>query len=226
MTAIQDSLFSRSEGNSWFARNKKALDAFDPGKDFPLMLIKTYGLKPGRVLEVGASNGYRLAWLVDALSCSAVGVEPSADAIADGRARFPKVRFEQGIASEIPVREKLDLVIVNFVFHWIDRVSLLKSVSEVDRMVDDSGFLILGDFLPSSCTKVKYHHLPDEQVYTYKQNYAEMFLTSGLYHQVALHTSSTETKIPDPSVDSDRRFGVWLLRKSLTGNYNEKTFTV
>jgi hypothetical protein len=33
---------------------------------------------------------------------------------------------------------------------------------------------------PSLPQRVRYHHLPDQDVWTYKQNYGEIFLSSNL----------------------------------------------
>jgi SAM-dependent methyltransferase len=218
---LQDSLFSDFEGDRWFERNHRALDGFDPAADLPLRLIELYGLAPERVLEIGAANGFRLAVIHERTGAETVAVEPSASAVRNGRASFPFIAFVRGTASAVPLRKTFDLVIVNFVFHWIDRQSLLRAVAEVDRLVHDGGFLLIGDFHPANHLQVRYHHLEDRRVYTYKQNYAAAFLASGLYHPVALLTAHHGSKQLQARVAENERIGVWLLRKELRGHYLE-----
>ena len=199
------------------------MEKFDPANDFPLRLLQLYDLRPQRVLEIGAANGYRVAAIAAATGARAVAVEPSTAAIADGRKRFPGVTFVQGIAHAIPVQEQFDLVIVNFVLHWIDRDQLLRSVAEIDRLTADGGFLLLGDFQPNNQLKVRYHHLPDQAVYTYKQNYAATFLASGLYQPICLLTGDHAAKNLTGAVSENDRIGVWLLRKLPNENYVDKS---
>ena len=216
---LQDEVFFRSEGDSWFTRNRAALDAFDPSADLPLRLLDLYALRPQSVLEVGAANGARMAAIHRITSARTVAVEPSMQAIHDGRAKFPVVTFVRGTADALPLQGTYDLVIVNFVFHWVDRLTLLRSVAEVDRLVCDGGFLIVGDFQPTNRLRVPYHHLHDGGVYTYKQDYAELFRSTGLYHSVCMLTAHHGTKQLDAAVAENQRIGAWLLRKELSSHY-------
>jgi SAM-dependent methyltransferase len=221
MRHTQDEIFCAHEGNEWFDRNRGALEKFDSSFDLPSVLINYYGLKPKRILEVGAANGFRLAALRERYECKVVAVEASDKAIADGKVKFPFVDFTKGVAHDISLRDSFDLIIVNFVFHWIDRSNLLKCVSEIDRLLGNKGFLIIGDFFPSNFVKVRYHHLPQQEVYTYKQNYAAVFLASGLYHAVAALTSHHATIELSSEVPEDERTSVCLLQKELSDHYTE-----
>jgi SAM-dependent methyltransferase len=218
---LQDDLFNDFEGDRWFERNRGALNAFDPSADSPLKLIGLYGLAPERVLEIGAANGFRLAAIHERTGAETVAVEPSAQAVFEGKARFPFVTFIRGTASAVPLRRTFDLVIVNFVFHWIDRQNLLGAVAEVDRLVGDNGYLLIGDFHPANRLRVRYHHLADREIYTYKQNYAATFLASGLYHAVGVLTAHHASKQLQARVAESERIGAWLLRKEFRGHYVE-----
>ncbi len=189
----------------------------DGRRDDVLALISEHLLDPRDVLEIGCANGYRLDKIARRYGCPTTGVEPSAEAIADGRLRYPDVRFHRGTASDIPLIANFDLVIVNFVLHWVDRSSILRSVAEIDRTVADNGYLIIGDFLPSYPQRVPYKHKLG--LWTYKQNYAALFLASGLYRVVAVETGHHDSLMTD-----DGSTGTWLLRKSLTENYIERRF--
>jgi SAM-dependent methyltransferase len=215
----QDSIFSQFEGDRWFDRNRGALGNFDSSTDLPLRLIDLYRLAPARVLEIGAANGFRVATVHERTGAEAVAVEPSARAVLDGQENFPGVSFVRGTARAVPLRTTFDLVIVNFVFHWIDRRNLLEVAAETDRLVAEGGFLIIGDFYPTNQLQVRYHHLQDREVYTYKQNYAGTFLASGTYHPVALLTAHHADKRLSAEVAESDRIGAWLLRKELTSHY-------
>ena len=188
--STQDEIFAASEADQWFERNKHVLEQVSE-QDVPLRLV-----------EIAKRTGAR-----------AVAVEPSPKAIEDGRARFPHVEFRQGQARDLPVTETFELVIVHFVLHWIDRRNLLTCVAEIDRAVADGGYLIIGDFHPWHPARNKYHHLPDSDVMTYKQDYAQIFLATELYHPVVMLTGYGLAL--DPAVADDRRTGVTLLRKRL-----------
>ena len=219
----QDQIFSDFEGDRWLERNKPALERFDPETDFPLKLMNLYDLRPRSILEVGAANGFRLAALSKAHSTRLVALEPSGEAIVDGRTKFPSIEFVKGVAHAIPLEELFDLIIVNFVFHWIDRIHLLKSVSEIDRLLGNNGFLIIGDFFPVNFLKVQYHHLPRQNVYTYKQNYAAIFLASGLYHVVGALTGNHASNDFSSEVPEGERKVVCLLQKQTDDHYIEVT---
>jgi SAM-dependent methyltransferase len=216
---LQDSIFMRSEGDRWFERNRLALSGFDAGADLPMRLLELYDLRPESILEIGAANGFRLAAIHMRTAARVVGVEPSTQAILEGKASYPFVTFVRALAHAIPLRECFDLVIVNFVFHWIDRARLLPAVAEADRMVRDGGFLIIGDFHPANRVRVRYHHLANNDVYTYKQDYAEPFLASGLYRPVGLLTGDHAGKKLTPDAGEHERIGAWLLRKQSREHY-------
>ena len=223
MPSSQDNIFADFEGDRWFDRNNPRAEKFDPQVDPVCKLIELYSLKPRKVIDVGAANGVRLEAIRERYQSNVFAVDVSNKALADGKSKFPYIKFIRGVAHAIPTKEFFDLVIINFVFHWIDRSNLLRSVGEIDRVVMDGGFLVIGDFYPSNFTKVRYHHLPDGEVYTYKQNYAAIFVASGLYSHVCLLTGDHSSGGFEGQVSEDRRTGAWLLRKTLAERYLQQT---
>jgi SAM-dependent methyltransferase len=213
MPPEQDEVFRSSEGDRWFLRNRRALRKLDVRRDGPMRLARLYGLRPKKVLEIGAANGYRLAAVRKALGARVtVAVEVSAAAIADGRSRHPNVRFVRAAASSVPLKGRFDLVIVNFVFHWVGRRNLRRAVAETDRLLADGGHLLIGDFYPDRPHRRPYHHLPGG-VFTYKQDYAKPFLATGRYSLLALLSAHHATKELSADVAADERTATWLLRK-------------
>jgi SAM-dependent methyltransferase len=210
----QDNVFLDSEGDKWFERNVNSL-ASPHNDDFVINLIQLYNIAPKNVLEIGASNGWRLNEINQIYDCNCVVVEPSELAIKAGKKMYPHIEFHRALANELPFENnrKFDLVIINFVFHWIGREQLLKSVSEIDRVLSDGGLLIIGDFMPDSPNKVNYHHIKDKQMWTYKQDYAKLFICSNIYKLIGCMTGHHETKKLDPFVDNKSRMAVSLLKK-------------
>jgi ubiquinone/menaquinone biosynthesis C-methylase UbiE len=218
----QDNVFLKSEGDNWFKRNANSLVGTHD-KDFVIDLIQLYNIVPKNVLEIGASNGWRLNEINGIYGCNCVAVEPSELAINAGKEKYPIIEFHRAVANELPFDkdQKFDLVIINFVFHWIGREQLFKSVSEIDRVLSDGGFLVIGDFMPDSPNKVNYYHIKDQQIWTYKQDYARLFTCSNVYKLIGSITGHHETKKFDPYVDNKSRIAVTLLKKDYD-NYPEQ----
>jgi SAM-dependent methyltransferase len=227
----QDSIFFEREGDAYFSRRLNSRCSKDPreisARDFPLRIIDTLGLRPERVLEVGAAEGERLAEISRRFGGKGkyVAVEPSLEATKYGQDRYPFISFRRGLMCDLPLEneETFDLVIVNFAFHWVPRNHLMRSVSEIDRAVVDGGFLIIGDFLPDFPSKVRYHHLPDERSYTYKQDYAKIFLASQMYSCIAPHTFNRNNHATEESIASDNRCVCPCLQKNQEGLYLART---
>lgn len=221
---LQDDTFRTSEGDAWFRRNRAALGA--AGHDWPLHVLGFVdGLERLRsVAEVGCSNGFRLAALRAKLPgiVRAFGVDASQAAIEDGRARFPGIDLRHGVAATVEQPEPFDLVVVNYVLHWIDRATLARSLAGIDGLVADGGLLVLGDFLPDYPQRRRYHHLPDQQVFTFKQDYARTFEALGTYREVARLTYDHDAPGAGVKVASSGARGFCaLLRKSLGDYYPE-----
>jgi len=227
MTQVnQDDIFADFEGDNWFKRNQMALKQGVLENDLPLKLMDLYKLKPKKVLEIGGGNGYRLTAIREKYGAARlVVVEPSRKAIQDGQLHYPFIEFIQGLAHDIPLEEKFDLIILHGVFHWVGRSNLLSSVAEIDRLLEDLGLLIIGDFFPANRRRVSYHHLPNNQVYTYKQNYAELFIASGLFRTVCMLSSDHSTQKLVADVNEMDCFGTFLLQKKLSDCYVESIFT-
>lgn len=211
----QDRVFTDTESDAYYRRNAEAMTKLHD--DLPIRLLRDYHLDPSTVLEVGASTGYRLHLIKTANTLRRVAVEPSAEAIADGRRRYPGIEYIRSTAADMQLREQFDLVIVNYVLHWVDRSRLLESVAKIDAAVKDGGFLLLGDFAPDNKVANPYRHHP--AVCTYKQDYQAILLASGLYHVVGMLSGVHGVNRLDPDAPERERYGLWLLRKQLNEHY-------
>lgn len=208
----QDNKFLTEEGNAYWRRNRTATAQWNPTHDLPLKLIDMYDLQFASVLEIGAANGYRLGELQRRQpDAKYTAVEPSIDAIHDGMRQYPEILYLQATAGNIPLCDNsFDLVIVHYVLHWVDRTKLCHSISEIDRVIQENGFLLLGDFYPDSPCRVPYHHTSG--ISTWKQDYSTMFISTGRYQLVAMlsnkHSGSLRANVPE-----QERGAIWLLQK-------------
>ena len=219
MNASQDKIFRDGEGDQWFTRNQAHLAPSSDDRIFAL--CQEYNIAPTRVLEVGAANGYRLEQFRRHFNAACVGIELSGAAVAAGKAQFPEITLEVGEASDLTrfANESFDLVICSFVLHWVDRRSLLRVVAEVDRVIRSDGILAISDFDPPAFQKTKYHHRSDVELFTYKQAYDQMFLSSGTYSSIARKSFSHSRSGWSVAENTTDKAVVSLLRKDFTGLY-------
>jgi len=224
VSVTQDDYFMEFEGDRWFDRNKEAIVAGNKF-DWPIELIRKirHNERIKRILELGCSNGWRLNRIQELRGGGEYcGIDASRLAIEDGKKRYKGITFLQGSLSDIPLDIEFDLVLVNFVFHWVSRETLAKSVSEVDRMVKNNGFLIIGDFYPDFPQRRKYHHLPGSNVLTFKQDYSKIFETLGTYKEIARITYNHDA--PNDMIgfyESGIRGYCSILHKSFSDYYLE-----
>lgn len=220
---LQDRIFSEGEGDAWFERNR---GFYHQEQDPVLRFLSSQPIEPRAILEIGASRGDRLAALRDRYRATVIAVEPSAAAVADGRHSFPGIQFFVATAKLLPLAdESADLVIVNFVFHWIDRKSLLASAAEIDRVLQPAGHLFIGDFAPFGPKKNRYHHRPDLEIYTYKQDYPTLFLATAGYRLVAQEILDYRTLKPATEIPERQRCSIVLLKKVPGGIYRDESAT-
>jgi SAM-dependent methyltransferase len=207
----QDKTFLNYEGDNWFERNKTC---FKVEQDPPLFLITIYNLKPKNVLEVGASNGYRLAQIHKQFKSKVYALEPSGKAIKHGKKKWPFINFQKATAKTMDYDKKpFDLVIVNSVFHWIDRDTLLNSIAKIDEALVWGGYLIIGDFQVYCPIKKRYHHIIKDKVFTFKVDYKKIFLSTGFYKEIATISKDHDKKILTGDTTIDNYFSTSLLKK-------------
>ncbi len=135
-----------------------------------------YSPQGKKMLEIGCCYGYNLAYFYDKCGFSCYGVEPSGKAIRYGKQLFNnKVEFLQGTADELKYKDKFfDVVMVGTCLYQVDRALLRRTLSEIDRVVADGGFLVISDFdTPVPCKRENKHN---QLTPTYKDNYGDMFL--------------------------------------------------
>lgn len=132
----QADAFLAGEADAWLERNRNKLGARDPVSD----MITSMGIVPTSILEIGCASGWRLDRLRERFGCRAVGVDPG----ATGRDRY----IVRGVASALPfdAMPPFDLVIFGFCLYLIDPEDYFAVVAESDRVLADSGHLMIHDF--------------------------------------------------------------------------------
>jgi ubiquinone/menaquinone biosynthesis C-methylase UbiE len=170
----KDIFLKEGEGDKWFSRNKSH---FNVEKD-PVLNFLQFTKQPlGSVLEVGCSNGWRLAEMVRrniCLASAACGVDPSREAISDGLNRWPQLKLSVGTADllEFPA-ENFDTLIFGFCLYLVDSSDLFKVACEADRVLKKSGRIMILDFKSKGYISNPYSHY--QGVYSRKMNYCQMF---------------------------------------------------
>ena len=232
----QDEYYLNSEGDDFFKRNfaNKEIPNLRLNKKVIYDEIKESGISYKRVLEFGGNYGdllYNMKQNNDATEC--FNVEASKDAIEFGEKNFQdSVNFVHGTIAnnDITNNEKFenyfDLIIIDDVLDWVSRETIFQSVTNIDNLLKDGGFVFIRDFYPDKNTKNQNHHVKDEFVYNFKveNSHAGIFLASGIY-QVEWQKIFFDKIGFSTSYKSDNLFNYrWIdviLRKSYSGFFSE-----
>jgi ubiquinone/menaquinone biosynthesis C-methylase UbiE len=221
-TDSQKKAFISYEADNWFKRNFEALKKYDAKEDKIISLLKSYNIAPKNVLEIGCSAGYRLDGMRKTFSTGkVVGIEPSNTAIAYGKQNYPEVEFHQGTADDMSCFKdaSFDVLIVGFVFYVVDRSLLLRTIAEIDRVLQDNGILIIIDFFTEASVRRNYAHISEFPAFTFKDKYDEIFTATHLYHLLNKSSYNHESLQPDAADDFQNLYTISLLKKSLNAAY-------
>jgi SAM-dependent methyltransferase len=220
-TIAQDSVFLAGEGDAWYRRNADALSG--RGTDAMLSVLQHLDRlgEIESVCDLGCADGWRLSILRSMLPKARrfAGIEPGAEAIAAGRARWPDFELAVGTLADNPLQGSFDLVCVNGVLSWVDRAALTASLLGIDRLVAPRGVLIIADFAADAPVRVPYHHRTDVSLFTHKQNYGECFEAMGTYRETfrlerAYDDFTPGLVVPTRMIDNQNRWGVTVLVKA------------
>lgn len=188
----QADIFLRGEGDRWLERNRAELGVADLGLvDDPVSeTIRRLGIKPQHVLEIGCSNGWRLAALRREYGCDVMGIEPSHAAYLEAATKEVPV-FGGATAAALPVLSRqYDLVIYGFCLYLVDPADWFKVVAEGDRALKSGGYLIVYDFaeLGDGVWGRRYEHC--DGVVSYHADFAKLWLGNPLYLEASRHIAS------------------------------------
>ena len=211
--------FLEYEGDSFFTRNLNNLNNINDDIIIKNIINNNILDNSKNILEIGCSNGWRLNELYNINSNNNYyGIDPSQKAINYGKINYQNINFKISTCDELLFYEnkKFDLILVPFVFMYIDRELLLKSISEIDRILNNNGILIISDFYSNRQRKNNYKHIDNS--YIYKQNFYEIFLSTKNYFLNKLECFSHNTSNNNDNYD-DTCYYVEL-KKDLLNMFN------
>jgi SAM-dependent methyltransferase len=173
----QADIFVESEGDAWLERNRKLIGR-DPVGD----AIEHLGIIPQHVLEIGCSNGWRLAALNAKFNCVVNGVEPGMQGCIEAATR--RVPVWRITAESLPAgNEVFDLVIYGFCLYLTDPIDWFKIAAEGDRVLKNDGYLIIHDFIePNRAFATRYAHR--DGVLAYHARFSALWLSHPGYERV------------------------------------------
>jgi ubiquinone/menaquinone biosynthesis C-methylase UbiE len=193
-------IFLQFEGDNFFNRN---MNSFNNNNDIiinNLTKILNKNTTSLNILEIGCSNGYRLNELkLLFLNNNYYGIDPSEKAINYGINNFKDINFKISTCDKLDFYEdnKFDIILIPFVFMYIDRNLLLKSIYEIDRILKNNGKLIITDFYSNRPRKNKYKYV--DNTFIYKQHFYKIFISTNNYflEKLEYFLHNTSNKIND-----------------------------
>ena len=214
----QERYFRDAGGDAYFDRNKAEQNAPReiPGLSTALrawaLALALEKSEPGSLCVFGGASGSEAAYLASILEgWKVVNVDISDTAIRYGRTIFPDLLHFTASLTEKNLVDKLgdfDCVVLTGILCWIDRSLLSRAVLNVHELVKDGGYLGIYDFFPPFPRRNAMAHA--EHVYTYKQDYADLFESLGVFRLVAKSFSANQ----DPNYPvEDQLLGYSVLEK-------------
>jgi ubiquinone/menaquinone biosynthesis C-methylase UbiE len=219
-TPRQKDIFFQTEADGWYARNRVTEENFEEKcQDDPLLkILSGMDLKKSKILEIGASNGWRLAALRKKFSgAQCFGVDPSVQAVNES---WPDIELRVGSADSLPYDDNsFDLVVFGFCLYLCDRRDLFKIAAAADRVLKDGGYVVTYDFHTPQAYKNPYVH--QSGMFSYKMDYSCLFSWNPVYSLVQEHVQPH----PGSSDESpDGRVGVMVLKKDFAKGWPDNPY--
>lgn len=218
----QTEVFLDQEADAWFERNFSQQTKQHREQDLALNYLRKLDLNAKQVGEIGCADGWRLDELQQNFACECIGIEPSQTAIQTGLNRYENLTLLHGTAANTGLEsDSLDILVLGFCLYLCDRRELFQIAFECDRILRDSGMLLIVDFMPPFPYKNPYHHL--EGLQSYKLDYSKMFLWNPAYRLMHMETADLP-KDPNTPVSPDSCVGLTVLLKDHRYAYPESPF--
>jgi len=172
----QKSEFFAGEADAWFERNPKTIDC---ERDPVMRAIRSLGITPQRVLEIGCGGGFRLECFRAIYGCECQGIDPSRKAVQRVGLQSG-ITLRQGTADALPGADhRFDLVMLGFCLYLCDPADYFRIAAEADRVLQSPGFLVISDFLPPVPYRNPY--LDRREIFSRKMEWSRMFLWNPSY---------------------------------------------
>jgi len=194
----QDHFYRLKESNSfydrWYKKYKEnnQIVLREHKQTILQILKKNIELKTLKVLEVGSFISDLLFFLKKDYNCKITGIEPSSKAVNFAKKKF-KIKIinktfynSQYFDIKKKYKNKFDLIICDDVLSWIDREIILETVSSLNWILKNNGYIFLRDFCPKKSFVHINHHWPNKNIFNFKVSggHKSFFLNSGKYRTI------------------------------------------
>ena len=198
---FQKKKFLKSGGNDWFNRNLKGKIKTGSESDFDILL--PFLSKKDKILEIGCSNGHNLNYIkeqVPEYDLNLYGIDPSSASLKSSEYISSDISLNIGTSDNLEFDDNFfNIIICGFFLYLIDRELVFKTVSEIDRVLKEGGFLFIMDFDVPSPSSNNYRHL--KNIKTYKNNYSKFFTGGNHYTLVGKKHFSLKNNHFNENVD-------------------------
>lgn len=183
----QTKTFIETEADEWFHRNKNSLDTKSKNTDPLYNKIKEClkNTEKKHILEVGASNGYRLSWLKDA-GAKVTGVDPSKKAVTQGKEKYKFTNKElitnDALSFLTNETHEYDAIIFGHSLYLIPPHEIPLIVAHSIRILKQDGYIFIFDFDSPHQIQPYHHH---EGLYSYKAPFDTYFTWLPTMHLVS-----------------------------------------
>lgn len=207
----QDEFFVNGEGDEYFKRHQNWLTSVNKETDLVYSSLVSLDLKPNSILEIGCANGFRLNWLYEKFGCYCMGIDPSSNAIKDGRKKYPEIIFEKATFDTLEnIAKKFDIIILGFFVYLIPREKLFKLAYLVDSHLENDGYITSFDFYSKIPIVNEYKHKDD--ILSFKFDLPQMFSWNPQYVEIFRHVKNHD--LSEFSGDQNESIAVTILRKN------------
>ena len=140
-------------------------------------IISKFKAEPHAILDIGCAFGASIYALKEKFpETDFFGIDPGKESIqiAKKNLKGQNLHFTNGFSHELPYDDdKFDVVILSMVLQWIPRKYLIRTISEVDRVLKDGGIVYIQEFLTNKPVTSLSRH--DDEIYIFKNDYASFF---------------------------------------------------
>jgi len=207
----QDEFFVNGEGDEYFKRHQNWLTSVNKETDLVYSSLVSLDLKPNSILEIGCANGFRLNWLYEKFGCYCMGIDPSSNAIKDGRKKYPEIIFEKATFDTLEnIAKKFDIIILGFFVYLIPREKLFKLAYLVDSHLENDGYITSYDFYSKIPIVNEYKYKDD--ILSFKFDLPQMFSWNPQYVEIFRHVKNHD--LSEFSGDQNESIAVTILRKN------------
>lgn len=224
----QESIYKEYESDNFFERVKNNFNGGlrEHKKEIKIILERNIDLKEMEILEIGCLIGDLLYSLKEEYKCNVVGIEPSSKACIYALKKYNLILENELFLKSKYMKDeennKFDLIIIDDVLSWMDRMTILNTIAHIDKLLKEGGYLFIRDFCPAFYFACRNHHINEDKVYNYKQKggHKTFFLMTGCYTiEEELIRKDTKYQIKQSQRNDSAIWSDALLKKQKEANH-------